>query len=182
MKKYIVPLSLLLALFFVWVARAGSLQPWAYLPLVNRPLNTATPTPTATATRTPTPVPATSTPIPTQTASPTETASPTATQPLIANINIIGVVPNGAEYVEIRNDGNGSAQLINWTLSDDANHIFIFPAYVIQPGQTCRIYTDENHPEWCGFNYASGSPIWNNDGDCATLRNNDNVLIDQFCY
>ena len=44
------------------------------------------------------------------------------------------------------------------------------PSFLMQPGQDCRVYTNENHPEWCGFNYGSGSAIWNNTGDCAYLE------------
>lgn len=176
MKKQIIPLVSILILFFAWAVQAGSLEPWVYLPLVNRAPNTPTPTPSPTITKTATPIPATFTP------TPTKTATPTATQPQIADVNIINIQPEGSEYVEIRNDGNGSAQLLNWTLSDEANHVYTFPDYNIQPGQTCRVYTDENHPEWCGFNYNSGSPIWNNTGDCGTLRTNDGTLVDQYCY
>ena len=53
---------------------------------------------------------------------------------------------------------------------------------MIQPGQECRIYTNEFHPEWCGFSYGSGSAIWNNTGDCANLRDGQGTQIDQYCY
>ena len=47
---------------------------------------------------------------------------------------------------------------------------------------TCRVFTNESHPEWCGFTYDSGSVIWNNSGDTATLRYSSNVLIDEYIY
>jgi hypothetical protein len=43
--------------------------------------------------------------------------------------------------------------------SDAANHDFTFPTFGITPGQTCRVSSNENHPEYCGFNYGSGSAI-----------------------
>jgi LysM repeat protein len=86
------------------------------------------------------------------------------------------------EYVEIRNDAVGYIQLANWTLRDQENHIFTFPSFVIQPNQVCRVYTNEDHPEWCGFNYQSGVAIWNNTGDCSYIREPANTLINQFCY
>jgi len=52
----------------------------------------------------------------------------------------------------------------------------------MQPGQVCRVYTNEYHPEWCGFSFGSGSAIWNNSGDCAYLRDSEGRLIDTFCY
>jgi predicted extracellular nuclease len=99
------------------------------------------------------------------------------------NIDITDIFYDGAggaepdEYVEIRSDDTQPIQLSGWTLRDVANHAFTFPSYVMQPGQVCRIYTNENHPEWCGFNYGSGSAIWNNGGDTAYLRGKDQVTI-----
>jgi hypothetical protein len=52
----------------------------------------------------------------------------------------------------------------------------------MQPGQVCRVYTNEFHPEWCGFNYGRGSAIWNNSGDCAYLRDGQGNPIHEYCY
>jgi len=52
----------------------------------------------------------------------------------------------------------------------------------MQPGQTCRVYTNEYHPDWCGFNFAYEFAIWDNKGDCAYLRNSWDWLIDDYCY
>ena len=86
------------------------------------------------------------------------------------------------EYVEFRNDDAYPIQLRNWTLRDDAQHVFGFPNFVMQSGQVCRVYTDEYHPEFCGFTYRSSSPIWDDTGDCAFLRNSLGTPIDTKCY
>ncbi|HEX9596013.1 MAG TPA: lamin tail domain-containing protein [Anaerolineales bacterium] len=204
MKKRLLVFALLLLSLIVGVkdvlpmvtsgvlALAGDLEPRLYLPLIYRPpsIPTATPIPTPTATWTPTAPPThTKTPLPSATptrtntplpsTTPTKTLTPT-TQP--GNVQITGIHELDSEYVAIQNQGGQAVQLLNWTLRDIANHVYTCPSFVIQPGQVCRIYTNENHPEWCGFNYESGSPIWNNDGDCAYLRNEQNGLIDTFCY
>ena len=57
------------------------------------------------------------------------------------------------EYVEIVNNGNGSVNLAGWALSDESGKRFTFPEFVINVGQSCRIYTDQTHPESCGFNW-----------------------------
>ena len=44
-----------------------------------------------------------------------------------------------------RHGAGGTVQLANWTLSDAANHVFTFPSFQIQPNQTCRVYTNEDH-------------------------------------
>lgn len=131
---------------------------------------------------TPTPAP-TITPTPTQ-PSITPTSPPTNT----GFIDIIDIFYDGAgssepdEYVEIKNADNHPIQVQGWTLRDNANHVFTFPNFVMQPGQVCRVYTNQNQPQWCSFNYGSGSAIWNNTGDCATLRNSSNQQVDQYCY
>ena len=157
------------------------------------PTRTATPTETPTETVTPTltiTATATSTPTPTSTRTPTRTPTPTATsQPsTTGDVRITYIFVDGAgsqepdEYVRIRNYDTRSIQLSGWTLRDEANHVFTFPSHIMEPDQVCRVYTNEDHPEWCGFNYGSGSAIWNNGGDCAYLRNSVGTLIDTYCY
>lgn len=103
---------------------------------------------------------------------------------MIVDIFYDGVVSSSEpdEYVVIRNDDASPIQLQSWTLRDNADHTFTFPSFVMQPGQVCRVYTNENHPEWCGFNYGSGSAIWNNSGDCAYLRDGTGTQVDEYCY
>ncbi len=86
------------------------------------------------------------------------------------------------EYVAIKNSGNQAVDLRGWTLRDNGNHIYTFPAYNIQPGKVCRVYTNQSHPKSCGFNYGSGSAIWNNGGDCAYLRDGQGKEISRKCY
>jgi len=86
------------------------------------------------------------------------------------------------EHVDIRNADTQPIQLNGWTLRDEANHVFAFPRFVMQPGQVCRVYTNEDHPEWYGFNYGSGLAIWDNGGDCAYLWDSAGTPIDTYCY
>ncbi|GAB4579963.1 MAG: hypothetical protein Fur0022_27020 [Anaerolineales bacterium] len=110
--------------------------------------------------------------------------------PTLTSIKITNVFFSGAgldepdEYVEIQNMGTLSTQLQNWTLRDNTKdlHVFTFPSFLIEPGQTCRIYTNEAHPEFCGFNFGNSTAIWNNDGDCALLQDENGNMIDEFCY
>jgi hypothetical protein len=102
----------------------------------------------------------------------------------IVNITFDG---NGAkepdEYVEIQNDSGQPLQLKGWTLRDKAKHLFSFPEFVIQPDQVCRIYTDEVHPDSCGFSFGfTDSAIWNNGGDCAYLKDQAGKTIAEYCY
>lgn len=126
------------------------------------------------------------------TATPTFAPLPTPPPPIhtTGNVVILHIAYFGTgegeadENVDIRNDEAYPIQLANWTLNDSSGvHQFTFPSFIILPGQVCKIYTNENHPEWCGFNFGSESPIWDNTcGDCAFLRNSSNQLTDQYCY
>jgi hypothetical protein len=123
---------------------------------------------------------------------PSPTQTPLPTQPPIVisgNIQITTIFYNGVvstyepdEYVEIKNFDTRSIQVEGWSLRDIANHIFTFPNFIMAPNQTCRIYTNQNYPEFCSFNYGSGQAIWNNTGDTAYLMDSNGNLIDAYSY
>ena len=123
------------------------------------------------------------------TLTPTPTATPIPEPVTSGDINLVTIFHHGFngsqepdEYVQVRNDDIQAIQLSGWTLRDLENHVFTFPSYVMQPGQVCRVYTNEYHPEWCGFSYESSSATWNNSGDCAYLRDSTSTMIDVLCY
>lgn len=95
--------------------------------------------------------------------------------------NFPGTVQPG-EYVEIINREALHVQLEGWRLSDIASHTFTFPSFNMQPGQVCRIYTNEYHPETCGFSFGNNLSIWNNGGDTATLRDYYGTVVSQYSY
>lgn len=88
------------------------------------------------------------------------------------------------EFVEVVNRGTAPADISGWVLgADDAGQNFTFPAgTTLLPGQRIRIYTNEVHPEWGGFSYGSGRPIWNDKGDAAKLRNTDGDIASEYRY
>jgi hypothetical protein len=114
-------------------------------------------------------------PVPTP---PTTTASVVITN-VLANS---GGDQDPGEYVEIYNGDAQAVELEDWTLRNAANRVFTFPDYRMQPGQLCRIYTNEQHPEWCGFSFGSESDVWNYAQDCAYLRDDQGTLVDALCY
>ncbi len=86
------------------------------------------------------------------------------------------------EFIAIHNDDSQAIQLSNWTLSDNSGNTFRFPSYLMQPGQVCRVYTNEYHSEWCGLSFGSSLPIWDNTGDTAFLRDSQGRLADKYIY
>lgn len=96
-----------------------------------------------------------------------------------------GVEPQveGDEYATITNNGGTAVNLSGWRLNaGNPGQDFTFPSFDLQPGQSCRVYTDEVHPEYCGFSFGSGQPVWNNGGDCGYLFDNTGTQVSQRCY
>ncbi|MEM7798504.1 MAG: thermonuclease family protein [Chloroflexota bacterium] len=159
--------------------------------------------PTAQATQAPTAVPVQAEPTPTSLPSPQPTAAAIAPQPttppeptavpqpaapvvVISSIFFDGVVSRveSDEYAEITNQGEAPVNLGGWRLNaDDDGQDFWFPGFELQPGQRCRVYTNENHPEHCGFSFGSGKALWNNsDRECGRLYNPEGVEVSTLCY
>jgi endonuclease YncB( thermonuclease family) len=117
---------------------------------------------------------------------PQATATQRAGAPAVVTITNIHADGSGDgepdEWVEIRNDGSQPLQLEGWRLADEAEHTFEFPNLLMQPGQSCRIYTNEHHSDWCGLSYGNAQPIWNNSGDCATVYDAQGVVVARRCY
>lgn len=105
---------------------------------------------------------------------------------VIADIHYKGAVKRtqADEYVEIVNRGTAPGDISGWTLfADDPGQNFAFPPNtVLQPGQRIRIYTNEVHPEWGGYLYGSGRPLWNDKGDTARLRDTDDTVVSDYSY
>ncbi len=86
------------------------------------------------------------------------------------------------EYLEFANNDRCPIQLEGWQARDANNTVYTFPDFRIAPGQVCRLYTNQNHPEWCGFNWQRGSPVWSNAGECGTLWDDRGNLVSEYCY
>lgn len=88
------------------------------------------------------------------------------------------------EYVEIINRGTAPGDISGFVLgADDRGQDFTFPpGTVLQPGQRIRVYTNQVHPQWGGFTYGSGRPIWNDKGDNAALRDTDGNRVSTYGY
>lgn len=120
---------------------------------------------------------------------------PTSTPTPVQSDNSIGVIISYIyydgqkgrnepdEYAVIKNISGIPVNIGGWRLNaGDPGQDFIFPDFVLQPGQECRIYTNEIHPESCGFSFGSGKAIWRNSGDCGYLYDSSGKLVNEYCY
>jgi len=133
-----------------------------------------------------TPGPATSTPRRTPSPEPQATGAGGSSRGIvIGTIHYRGEIkPNEPdEYCEIRNDGPEAVDLAGWRLNAGSDgQDLTFPSFLIQPGQVCRVYTDQVHRETCGLSFHSPGALWNNGGDCARLYDAGGTLVAQSCY
>ena len=87
------------------------------------------------------------------------------------------------EYVEIANQGSQPIDITDWLLEDaSGRNTYKWESYVVQPGASIRVYTNEVHPDSGGFSFGSGRAIWANSGGVAELRNSDNSLVSRYAY
>ena len=88
------------------------------------------------------------------------------------------------EYVEFLNQSAEVEDMTGWKLvSLIGGQTFVFPTgFTMQPEQTCRVYTNEYHPESCGLSFGSGSAIWNNSGDIAVILDAQGQEVSRYSY
>jgi len=105
----------------------------------------------------------------------------------ITRIFYDGLVPRveSDEYVEITNLGDQPQDLAGWVLKDisEGYPLFTFPPYILAPGKSIRVYTNEYHPEWGGFSFEYGRAIWSNtEPDVAVLYDNRDKEVSRKSY
>lgn len=90
--------------------------------------------------------------------------------------------PNG-EWIEIANRGDTPVPMAGYTLKDEANHIYTFGDFTLQPGQAFKLYSGQGQ-DGDGELYWGlvGDSVWNNDSDTAFLRDAEGALVDSFAY
>lgn len=87
------------------------------------------------------------------------------------------------EFVLIRNDGSNFAELGGFTLQDAANNVYAFPVGAsLPPGGELRLYSGGGANSADTFYWNSTTPIWNNNGDVATLRDDQGQFLHIYRY
>lgn len=87
------------------------------------------------------------------------------------------------EFVEIINRGREPVDITDWELQDTTgNTEYKWESYVLEPGATIRVYTNETHSESGGASFGAGRPLWNNSGDVAELYDADGQLVSRYAY
>src|SRR3954452_8678872 len=83
-----------------------------------------------------------------------------------------------AEGGTITNEAATKRTLTGWTLRDAQSHVYRFPAFSLAPGASVRVHTGRGSNTAHTLYWGSGSYIWNNTGDKATLKNGAGTVLD----
>ena len=86
------------------------------------------------------------------------------------------------EWVRIENTGNNPVMLTDWTLRDRSGHVFTFERFRLGAGRTVLVHTGSGNSVRRHLYFDSDEYVWNNDGDTATLRNDNGNRVDRCHY
>ena len=87
------------------------------------------------------------------------------------------------EYALVRNTGAAAINLTGWKLdAGDRSQRFTLANYTLKKGATVRIHTGRGTTRAGHLYLGSGRPIWNNDGDTATLIDTHNIAVSRYHY
>ncbi len=106
--------------------------------------------------------------------------------PEIADLRIVCIAYKGEEFVRIRNNGENTAQLEGWRLTDiaDEGPTFIFPETTLLAGEVASVYT-RMPPEGSrnAFSFGRSGSVWaDRDPDEAGLFSPDGTLVSRKTY
>jgi len=86
------------------------------------------------------------------------------------------------EWVKIHNRGDRAVDMTGWTLSDNGVYSRQFPAgFTLRPGSTITVHSGPGQNCTTDLYMGYNCEIWNNDGDCAILRDENGNLVDKKC-
>jgi len=103
---------------------------------------------------------------------------------LITNASMIAPNPEkenlNMEWIEILNAGDADCSLDGWTLSDLQNHSYAFSNFTIKAGASVRIHSGSGNDTASDLYFNRKVPIWNNDGDVATLKGASGKVVAKY--
>ncbi len=83
-----------------------------------------------------------------------------------------------AEYIKIKNTGSASKVLTGWRLHDNQHHRYTFDTFTLCGGCHVKIHTGSGTNTAKNRYWGSGTYIWNNTGDKATLVKPGGGIVD----
>jgi len=86
------------------------------------------------------------------------------------------------EYIVIENREDAPLDLTGWTVSDEANHRYLFPNFTLKAKAAVTLRTCSGRNTESEIFWGSRGPIWNNDGDTIFMRDSEGQLALSLIY
>ena len=104
-----------------------------------------------------------------------EVATAATTPPALSGLQITALDLVG-EAVTITNAGDTAVNLTGWTIADEgASSTYTFPVFVLDAGSNVTVHSGAGNETASDLYWGRSSPVWNNDGDTATLADASGV-------
>jgi hypothetical protein len=129
------------------------------------------------------------TPTATNTQTPTPTLTPTRTPTPKPDVEIIDIVydppgdPLEGEYIEIKNDDSEDIDMEDWRItSEKVGRLYDFPDFTLEEERSVKVWTKRGTDSSRNLYMDKSDPVWNDNRDCAYLKDDNQVEIDKYCY
>lgn len=105
-----------------------------------------------------------------------------------ADVQITSIVFNppgddlAGEHVVISNNGKLAQPLTGWQLQDEAGATYTFPTFVLASKAQVSLWVGAGTDTALDLFWGSRTPIWNNNGDRATLSDETGLAVDSCDY
>jgi hypothetical protein len=93
-----------------------------------------------------------------------------------------GENPLDSEFVVIENRGTNAVDLTGWSLSDEANHRYLFPNFLLAPKARVTLRTGLAKNTATDLFWGNRTAIWNDDGDTIFLRDSKGRIVLSHVY
>ncbi len=104
------------------------------------------------------------------------TATPTTTVPS-SGVSITGLDLQNEE-ITIANTEATAANLTGWTVTDEGTrNTYTFPVFTLDSGADVTVHSGTGNDTATDLYWGRGTPVWNNDGDLATLADANGTVV-----
>ena len=83
------------------------------------------------------------------------------------------------EWVQITNGGKGTVDMSSWILDSSGERVYTFPGFSLASGASVKVFTGKGTDSPSELYMGLGSPVWNNKGDVATLKDAGGHMVSQ---
>jgi micrococcal nuclease len=87
------------------------------------------------------------------------------------------------EYITVKNTGNETLDLSNWTVTDTAGHTYTMPSGVtLAPDESITLHTGSGADTQTDLYWDRSGAVWNNGGDTVTVTTESGTTAAQRAY